>query len=120
MAKRMSFSKTIPQMRDRSKTVTRRLGWWDLERDVPRVEPGDLIIAVEKAQGLRAGERQVAIGTIRVLEVHREPLNRVTEHELELEGFPGMKPADFFRLFGSHPDTMVTRIAFEHVEDGAA
>jgi len=37
----MSFSMTTPQFKTRTKTVTRRLGWWF-------IQPGDLVYGVEK------------------------------------------------------------------------
>jgi hypothetical protein len=49
MSRNMSFSMTTEAVRNRSKTVTRRLGWWGLQ-------PGTILQAVEKAQGLRKGE----------------------------------------------------------------
>ena len=44
----MSFMLTTEQMRNRSKSVTRRLGWNTLK-------PGDRIIAAVKCQGLGKG-----------------------------------------------------------------
>ena len=44
MPRLMSFSMTTPQVRARTKTVTRRLGWRFLK-------PGVVLWAVEKAQG---------------------------------------------------------------------
>ena len=41
----MSFSATVQQVRDRTKTVTRRVGWKTLQ-------PGEVLRAVEKGQGL--------------------------------------------------------------------
>ena len=46
MPRNMSFSMTTEAIRDRSKTVTRRLGWSFLQ-------PGDLLWAVEKGMGLK-------------------------------------------------------------------
>ncbi len=51
----MSFRLTAEQMRARTKTVTRRLGWSSLK-------PGDIVQPVEKAQGLRKGEKVVKSG----------------------------------------------------------
>lgn len=61
----MSFSLTTPQFLARTKTVTRRLGW-------ARAKVGDIVTAVEKAQGLKAGEKVRRLGTIRLLSVERE------------------------------------------------
>jgi len=48
--KNMSFMLTKPQMRARTKTVTRRLGWWLLK-------PGEIIMAVEKSRGRKKGNK---------------------------------------------------------------
>ena len=50
MARNMSFAITTSQVRDRSKTVTRRLGWRFLKR-------GDVVCAVVKNMGLKKGEK---------------------------------------------------------------
>lgn len=46
----MSFALTTPQMLARAKTVTRRVGWATLQ-------PGTVLQAVEKSQGLGRGAR---------------------------------------------------------------
>jgi hypothetical protein len=115
MPRRMSFSKTLEQMRARTKTVTRREGWWDEEAAMPRVHPGDRITAIEKGMGLKPGERQVVMHDIQVVSVRRERLDAITAEDLVLEGFPGWTKADFMGLFPVPPDTMVTRIEFKHL-----
>ena len=48
MARNISFFLTKRQFLDRSKDVTRRLGWnW--------VKPGDVLCGIEKGQGLKRG-----------------------------------------------------------------
>lgn len=123
----ISFSLTKDQVRDRSKTVTRRLGWRDLK-------PGTVLRAVEKAQGLRKGETVVPLATIRVVNVRREPLRRLTDdvaygiREVAAEGFcwreDAASPAHFVAFFcrshkGGTPDTEVTRIQFVYVDEAA-
>lgn len=85
---------TVPQVRDRSKTVTRRRedSWVDLK-------PGDRLILVEKAQGLRKGERQVVLTEAEVVDVRVEPLHLVDDDECAAEGFPGMAPHEFVRMW---------------------
>lgn len=62
----MSFALTSTQINDRTKTVTRRLGW-------SRLRPGTLLQPVVKAQGLKKGEKvQKVGGPIRVVSVRRE------------------------------------------------
>jgi len=41
---------TTSQIKNKPKTVTRRLGWWYLQ-------PGNIINAVEKGMGLKKGEK---------------------------------------------------------------
>ena len=71
MPRNISFSMTTRQFLDQSKTVTRRLGWWDLE-------PGDVLCGVKKGMGLRKGEGIKRLGLIKVTSVRRERLASVT------------------------------------------
>lgn len=120
----MSFMLTTAQVRARTKTVTRRLGWWHLK-------PGDLVRAVEKGMGLKKGEKVVELAVIRIVSVRKEPLRAMTDdtgyglEECILEGFGEHKmlrwPSEFMPFFcGSHkgctPATEVNRIEFEYVE----
>ena len=114
----MSFSMTTEAVRDRSKTVTRRLGWWDLQ-------PGTILQAVEKAQGLRKGEHVKPICVIRVVSVSREPLSDIYLYdgaETAREGFPHLWKDQFMMLFElanrCSNDTPVNRIEFEYLGGG--
>lgn len=111
MARRMSFSATIDAMRTRTKLVTRRIGWVGLAA-------GDELIAVEKAQGLKRGERQREIGRVVVVDSRVERLDAVTDADVELEGLPGLGAAGFVDLFTRinrcDPSAEVTRIEFRH------
>jgi len=110
----MSFALTERQLLDGTKTVTRRLGWLTLK-------PGDELLAVNKAMGLRKGEKSRALARIRVISVMREPLDTITPLECAAEGFPGMPPSEFVEMFcAAHakrctPTTLVTRIKFERL-----
>lgn len=114
MPRNMSFSMTTEQFRDRSKTVTRRFGWWFLR-------PGDIVRGVEKAMGLKKGERVVPLGLIRIVSTRRERLNEITARDCLREGFPGFRPWDFVDMMvvrhGCSPDAEVNRIEFEYLED---
>ncbi len=114
MPPRMAFSKTIPQMRRREKDVTRRSGWWDVENDEPRVQPGDMLIAIEKGMGLQRGDTQTVICPIEVVSIRREPLSAIDDEDLVREGFPGMSREDFFIRFGGSPGDVITRIEFTY------
>lgn len=120
----LSFALTTRQMRDRTKTVTRRRGdYW-----ARVLKPGDLVCAVEKSQGIRKGGL-VRLGVIRIMKVGVEQLREIQNERLDgalrvdgywetrHEGFPGWTPESFVRMFCEHmkckPDQTVTRIEFE-------
>ena len=112
MPRNMSFSLTTPQMRARTKDVTRRMGW-------NRLQIGEELCAVVKGMGLKKGEQVERIGPIRVVSVRREPLNAITPEDCVREGFPEMTPAEFVAMFCKHngcaPDATINRIEFEHL-----
>jgi len=112
----MSFFLTTPQFIARSKLVTRRLGWWDLEVN-------DMVMGVEKGQGLKKGETVKRLGPIRIVVAGPVRLDAIDLADVILEGFPGMTPAEFVRMFCDHnrakqcrPETIVNRIAFEYLD----
>ncbi len=111
----MSFALTTEQIRKQTKTVTRRIGWNDLE-------PGTLLQPIVKGQGIPKGEHVEKIGgPIRVLSVSTQQLQDITPQDVHREGFPQMTRAEFIRMFkASHKpcyaDTKVTRIEFEFTE----
>lgn len=83
----MSFALTTDQIRNQTKTVTRRHGWLFLKA-------GDVVQPVVKAQGLKKGERLQTIGgPIRIESVRREPLRKLLTdieyglREVQREGF---------------------------------
>lgn len=112
----MSFSMTTQQVRDKTKTVTRRLGWADLR-------PGDQVCAVVKAMGLKRGEKVEKICVIQCVSNGRELVkdiyNEYTQRELVAEGFPDMTPEEFVEMFCEHndcePHTTINRIEFKYV-----
>lgn len=113
----ISFSATIPQIQNRTKTVTRRLGWKTLK-------PGQELRGVEKAMGLKKGEKHKTLAIIKVTGVRQEPLNACTNKDAVAEGFPEMTGAEFAEFFCKAmrctPDTNVTRIEFEYIDDAGA
>ncbi len=107
----MAFSITTCQMYDKTKDVTRRLGWWKLKA-------GDVVMAVEKGMGLKKGEKAVKIYPIEIISAYPEPLNHISAVEVVREGFPEFSTQDFIKMFmkshkGCKPDTMVNRIEFK-------
>lgn len=116
MPRAMSFALTKEQIRNRTKTVTRRLGWQSLK-------PGDLIVAVEKVRGLKKGDKMKKIGLLRCIKNDAVQLNgsSLTAEDVDREGFPGGDPIDFAAMFCRNMkcdrDVMVQRIEFEYVEE---
>jgi len=114
MPRNMSFMLTTDQIRDRSKTVTRRNGWTFLK-------PGDLVWAVEKAMGLKKGEKVKRLALLRVLSNQRVQLDTITGSDCVREGFPEMTAVEFVDFYCRYnavkPDALVSRIEFEYVED---
>lgn len=117
--RRMSFSATIPQMRDQTKTVTRRaLNTW------MHLEPGDRLLAIEKGMGLAKGQKQVVIGEIEIVGVVPVRLwSSLDDEEVAAEGFPGMPAQEFLDqvwcpMHGPvDANTTVRRIEFRHCAD---
>lgn len=140
MPRNISFMLTQEQFRNRTKTVTRRVGWKFLK-------PGDVLNGCEKCQGLGPGGKIVKLGQIIVLSVRREPLGFMcteldvqplrhdqmqvagVEHpddygytEAALEGFPDMTGSEFVEMFCEHmgvdPWSEITRIGFDYINAG--
>lgn len=115
----ISFSLTKAQILNRTKHVTRRLGW-------QKLRPGTILTAVEKGQGLKKGEHPVVLAKIRVRSVRREPLSKMITAEdgaygvgeVYREGFPKMTPVEFVDMFCAHnkcrPTVVITRIEFDY------
>ena len=112
MPRNMSFSLTTEQVRNHTKTVTRRTGWKFLK-------PGDIVNAVEKGQGLKKGEKIRKICKIRIVSVRSEPLSDITKADCIKEGFPEMSPVEFVLMFSIHNKVFarspVNRIEFEYI-----
>lgn len=118
MPRLMSFAKTVEQMRDQSKTNTRRLGWWFLKE-------GDLLWAVEKAMGLKKGEPVVRLCLIRVVKTCPQRLGDISQADVIAEGFPDWTPEQFIDFFCAQgkgpdgqvitPDTCVNSIYFQYL-----
>ncbi len=128
MPRNMSFAITTEQMRNRTKTVTRRNGWWNLK-------PGDIVNACVKCMGLKPGEKIERICQIRIVSCAKskdegEPLRRLVADldygfaETTKEGYPEGTdkhwPSCFTEMFianmGGDLDTPRNRIAFEFLD----
>lgn len=112
----ISFSLTADQVRARTKTETRRLGWRHL-----RV--GEVLRGVKKAMGRKPGEELVTLAIVRVEQLRRERLDAITADAVQREGFPDLTPAGFVSMFCTHmkcdPSVTVTVIQFSYVQGAA-
>lgn len=128
MSRLMSVALTEDAVRDRTKTVTRRLGWRDLE-------PGDRLTLCRKVQGRRRKdgtvEPLVRLADVQIVSVRREPLDVITPADVAREGFPAvdgvggwMAVEAFIRFFCHHmrctPDTEVSRIEWRYLDTAQA
>ena len=136
MPRNMSVTLTRRAVELRLKTVTRRAGWTMLR-------PGDRLILCEKVMGRKAGEPLIRLAEVEVVDVRREPLDLITDADVDREGFgpwegsdgidwwpPGTVPpgehhgepsrrfVEFFtREMGGAPDQEVTRVEWRYVHD---
>lgn len=110
----ISFAMTLEPFMRGEKTVTRRLGWKDLQ-------PGDRLMAVMKSQGLKKGEKIQKLDEIEVLSVRRERLDQIDSLDVAREGYPGMLAWEFVMKFcdamGCGGSAHVTRIEFRRIPD---
>ena len=116
----MSFFATQEQVRDKTKTVTRRKAdtWKNLK-------VGEVLKAVNKCQGHKKGEHAEVLAYIRIVDIQKECLWSIIElpEEIGKEGFEldNFSPGEFINLFcelnGGNADQIVKRIEFEYLTD---
>lgn len=121
MPRLMSVSLTEAAVVDRTKTVTRRLGWRMLR-------PGDRLTLCRKVMGRRRAdgtvEPLVRLAEVEVVSVRREPLDRINTTDVGREGFVGQTTSWFVQFFcnthrGCTPATTVTRIEWRYLDEEA-
>lgn len=78
MSRLMSVALTEAAVRERRKTVTRRLGWKFLKT-------GDRLTLCRKVMGRRKDEPLVRIAEVEVVSVRREELWHITDEDIVLE-----------------------------------
>lgn len=104
---------TTDQIRNRTKTVTRRLGWLKLK-------VGDKLQGCVKCMGLKPGEKIQKLASIEVVSIRREELCKMMDDDCAREGFPEMDSEQFIEMFCSHMKanrlTEVTRIEFKYID----
>jgi len=127
----ISFSMTTAQFKDRSKTVTRRLGWGCVIQALKQGRPFKLM-GCEKCMGRKVDEPLVRLGPIEIVSAHWEPLQRMIDDpvygkaECVREGFPDWTPEQFVQFFcKGHklpdgrpctPASLVNRMEFRYLD----
>lgn len=108
----ISFALTQDQIKKKTKTVTRRLGWWNLK-------PGERLRAVDKCMGFKKGEHPTTLAIIEVVSSRHRALFKISKKEVVKEGFPEMSPKEFIDFFcksmNCDPWEDVNRIEFKYV-----
>lgn len=133
----MSVAKTTEAVIERRKWVSRRAGWWEDKNGRRILKPGDTLTLCKKVQGRKPGEPIVRLAEVRVVDLRREPLDAITDYDVQLEGFVGddlaafgvervsllpngAAAAAFVRFFvdaiGGSPDQEVTRIEWDYCD----
>lgn len=99
MSRLMSCAETEQAVLDRTKTETRRLGWWEDTNGRSLLDPGDRLTLVRKAMGRKRRdgtvEPLVRLAEVEVTSVHREPLFMLTEDGVDAEGVDPAKYAPY-------------------------
>jgi len=112
MPRNMSFAMTVDQVRNKTKTVTRRFGWDFLQ-------PGDILHAVEKGMGIKKGEKIKRICKIRIIGFRKERLCDITQDDVIKEGFESWDEEDYINLitdqYNVKREVVMNRIEFEYV-----
>lgn len=124
MPRLMSVAYTEAQVLDRTKHVTRRLGW-------RHARPGQRVVLCRKVMGRKPNEPLVRLVVVEFKDVRREslwPLCQLDDEgqhsewardEMAREGFPGMDPTAFVLQFfvkaqRTKPTAEVTRIEWRY------
>lgn len=89
MSRLMSVSLTEQSVRDRTKTVTRRLGWWTDKNGRRLLVAGDWLTLCPKVMG-RRGAPLERIVEVPVIDVRREPLWNITDEDVAAEAVPDL------------------------------
>ncbi len=124
MARLMSVAFTEQPVRDRTKTVSRRKGWW-LDKNGRRLlQQGDGLTLCRKVMGRKPGEPLVRLAEVEVISVRREPLYLCIidwEFEGPREGFPDLTAVQFMHRYfrdaqGIHASDLITRIEWRYLD----
>lgn len=122
MARLMSVALTEQAVVDRTKTVTRRVGW-------RMVKPGDRLTLCRTVMGRRRPDGSVEplerLAEVEVVDVRRESLDLIDQADVRREGFHIETPRWFVTFFcnthpGCTPATTVTRIEWRYLDENEA
>lgn len=130
MPRLMSVAYTEQPVRERIKTVSRRLGWWEDKNGRRIIHPGDPLTLCKKVQGRKPGEPIERLAEVEVMDVRRERLGLLLDMEpwdsaweLQLEGFQPdlISPWEFIERYfiqaqGCYPDDPITRIEWRYLD----
>lgn len=122
----MSVAFTEAAVVARTKTVTRRKGWWEDRNGRRILHPGDRLTLCRKVMGRKPGEPLVRLCEVEVVDVRRELLGEVYQEPAALarEGCGDMTPAEFIKAYfypqGLDPWSHVTRIEWRYLDEGSA
>lgn len=125
MPRLMSVAFTEDAVRNRTKTVTRRKGWWEDKNGRRLVKVGDTLKLVRKSMGRKPGEPIVIVAEVEVVDIRREPLDYAIyaygTDEMRREGFPGLDPREFVQKYfvdaqGMNPREFITRIQWRYLD----
>lgn len=125
MSRLMSVALTEAAVRARTKTVTRRLGWWTDKNGRRLLRTGDQLTLCRKVMGRRTGEPLVRIAQVEVVDATRQQLLiDNTGHDAALEGFPDWTWWEFVRFFQREMRCSitqpVTRIEWRFLDEAPA
>lgn len=121
----MSVAFTADHVIARTKTVTRRAGWWRDKNGRQLLHAGDKVTLCAKVMGRRNGEPLERLAEVEIIDVRRERLAHVdVAGELALEGFPYLSATEFIQRYfepqGIHALDLVTRIQWSYLDEVTA
>jgi hypothetical protein len=109
----MSVALTVDAVIERRKTVTRRLGWRQLQY-------GDRLTLCRKVQGRKADEPLDRLAEVEVVSVRIERVDDITAEDVRAEGFDALTPAEFVEFFcrsmNCRPYDLVRRIEWRYLD----
>lgn len=114
----MSVALTELAVWSRTKTVTRRAGWWTDRNGRRLLLPGQKLTLCRKVMGRKPDEPLVRIVEVDVVDVRREPLDSIDAEDVAREGFAHLTPAQFVAFYidhmGGKANQEITRIEWEY------